>query len=437
MLKLEFDNLMAERIGQENGLQSSDLEQIDNLLPSAHKQLNNWRKTGDALFYDVVFDRNLPQGIAEKADWVSSRFENLVVLGIGGSALGLRCLAGALLSPFWNLRDSARRGGRPRLFVCDNIDPESFASLLDLIDVKKTCFVVISKSGRTTETAAQMFIAVERLKKALGNTWGKNVVAITDPESGELRKLAKEEKLASFDIPPKLGGRYSVMSPVGLFPAACVGIDVWALLSGAQEMAKRCEKESLSENPAYQIGAYHFWFDTQKHKPMSVMIPYSDGLMLAADWYAQLWAESLGKEGKGQTPVKALGATDQHSQVQLYMQGPADKVFTFVGTDSFRTKAQTTKIANPSEYFSYLSDHDLGSILKAEQRATSRALAQAKRPNLTVALPTIDAQHMGQFFMVYEIATALAGALYGINPFNQPGVELGKKLTREILSEGK
>jgi glucose-6-phosphate isomerase len=437
MLRLEFDHLMAETIGPENGLGPSDLAQIEKLLSPAHKRLKEWRGSGDALFYDVVFDPNLLQGIAEKADRVSSRFENLVVLGIGGSALGLRCLAGALLPPFWNLRDATGRGGRPRLFVCDNIDPDSFAGLLDLINVKKTCFVVISKSGRTTETAAQMFITMNRLKKVLGNTWGKNVVAITDPETGELRKLAREEKLTAFDIPPKLGGRYSVMSPVGLFPAACVGIDIEAVLSGAQEMAKRCEKESSTENPAYRIGAYHFWFDTKKGKPMSIMIPYSDALMLAADWYAQLWAESLGKEGKGQTPVKALGATDQHSQVQLYMEGPADKVFTFVGADSFRTDAQSTRIENPPQYFSYITGHDLGSILRAEQRATSSALTRAQRPNLTITLPTIDAHHMGQFFMVYEIATALAGALYGINPFDQPGVELGKKLTREILSKGK
>nr|HPQ81811.1 glucose-6-phosphate isomerase [bacterium] len=175
--------------------------------------------------------------------------------------------------------------------------------------------------------------------------------------------------------------------------------------------------------------------DTKKGKPISVMFPYSDSLTLFSDWYAQLWAESLGKGGKGQTPVKALGATDQHSQVQLYMEGPADKVLTFIGVDEFRIPSSETRIEEVTESFGYLKGHDLGSIIRAEQMATAQALAKAGRPNLTVSLPRVDAHHMGELFMAYEIATALAGALYDINPFDQPGVELGKVLTREMLTK--
>ena len=201
-------------------------------------------------------------------------------------------------------------------------------------------------------------------------------------------------------------------------------------------MAARCGEPVLTSNPAYELGGYHFWMDTKKGKPISVMLPYSDALMLTADWYAQLWAESLGKDGKGQTPVKALGATDQHSQVQLYMEGPADKVFTFIGTDSFRTPRDSTRIAEAEGPYAYLQDRDLGTIINAERRATSEALAKHGRPSVTVNFPKIDAHHLGEFFMLYETATAFAGALYEIDPFNQPGVELGKKLTREILSKG-
>ena len=173
--------------------------------------------------------------------------------------------------------------------------------------------------------------------------------------------------------------------------------------------------------------------DVRKQKPISVMMSYADALSLAADWYAQLWAESLGKEGKGQTPIKAVGSTDQHSQVQLYMEGPRNKVVTFLRAEAFRVEDAATRVQDAEGNLAYLNGHDLGEILRAEQRATAQALASAGRPSLTVSFPSIDAAHLGEFFMLYEIATAFAGALYGINPFDQPGVELGKKLTREIL----
>jgi glucose-6-phosphate isomerase len=435
MLSIDFSRLMAEKVGDASGLTAEDCNAVSKAAKGAHEKIQRWRKSQDAMFFDIVSDRSILKGIAEKAAEVVDGFENLVVLGIGGSALGLRCIAGALLSPFWNLQTAAERRSLPRLFVCDNIDPETFTALLKMLDMKRTCFTVISKSGATTETAAQMLIAIEKLRDELGEGWRKNLVVITDPLRGYLRDLCNDEKLASFPVPPKLGGRFSVLSPVGLFPAACVGIDVEAMLSGAQDMASRCAACDFEENPAYQIGGYHYWFDAKKAKPISVMISYSDALMLASDWYAQLWAESLGKEGKGQTPVGALGVTDQHSQVQLYMEGPSDKIFTFVGVESFRTPDSSTRIRNAGGAYEYLKGKDLGAILRAEQQATSEALAENGRPSLTITFPNIDARRLGQFFMLYEAATVFAGALYDINPFDQPGVELGKRLTREILSK--
>ncbi len=436
MLRIDCSKLMADAVGGENGLTSSDVESIEGRVSQAHERMQGWRKSGDAVFYDVVADDAQLAGIPEKASEVAERFDDLVVLGIGGSALGLKCAAAALLPPFWNLKTRAERGNKPRLFVCDNIDPESFSGLLDSLDMKRTCFTVISKSGGTTETAAQMHIAIERLESALGKAWKENLIAITDPKGGHLRELAAKEGLHTFAIPQTLGGRFSVLCPVGLFPAACVGMDVRAMVEGAREMAARCGEPILSSNPAYQVGGYCQWMDTKKGKSMSVMIPYADSLMLTSDWYAQLWAESLGKEGKGQTPVKALGATDQHSQVQLYMEGPADKVFTFVGTDSFRVAKESTTIDKAEGAYEYLLGKDLGTIINAERTATAEALAKHGRPSMEVRFPTVDAHHLGEFFMLYETATAFAGALYEINPFDQPGVELGKKLTREILSKG-
>ncbi len=436
MLKIDFKNMFSAAVGDEGGLTTTDIAAIDKSTAAAHEKLQEWRRTQDAIFYDIVSDTRILEGIPEAAKEISSRFDEFVVLGIGGSALGLRCASAALLPPYWNLRSKEQRGGKPRLFVCDNIDPETFAGLLDLVDIKRTCFAVISKSGTTTETASQFLVVLERLKRTVGEKWREHLVIITDPERGELRPMVRAEKLRSFAIPPKLGGRFSVLSAVGLLPAACAGMDIEGLVAGARSMASRCAAASLETNPAYQIGAYHHYLDTRKRKAISVMIPYSDALMLASDWYSQLWAESLGKQGHGQTPVKALGSTDQHSQVQLYMEGPKDKIFTFVGVESFRIDDKATRVSGADKAFSYIEGKDLGTILRAEQHATTEALARAGRPSLTVTFPTIDAHHLGEFFMLYETATAYAGALYGINPFDQPGVEMGKKLTKEILTKG-
>lgn len=434
MLQIDSANLMADAAGEKDGLTPAAMGAIAQAIPAAHQQLQAWRASQDAIFLDIVDAPDLLKGIPEAAARIAERFENLVVLGIGGSALGLRCAAQALLPPFWNLRTREARKGRPRLFVCDNIDPETFAGLLSTIDLTKSCFTVISKSGTTTETATQFLVALDSLKKAVGERWREHVAIITDPERGELRPMVAAENLLSFPIPPKLGGRFSVLSAVGLFPAACVGIDVKAMVAGAQAMARRCGTASLPENPAYLLGGTHHWFERHMGKPMSVMIPYADALTLASDWYAQLWAESLGKGGHGQTPVKALGATDQHSQVQLYMEGPKDKVFTFLGVERFRGEPDATRVTGASGTFAYLNGKEMGQILRAEQEATTKALAKCQRPSVTITFPAVDAQHVGEFFMLYEIATAFAGALSGINPFDQPGVELGKKLTREILS---
>jgi len=433
MLNINFDNLMSDVIGDENGITSKDLDSLREKTRGAHEKIQAWRKTGDAIFYDYVFDKDILGDMIDKGKATSGAFENVVILGIGGSALGLRCAAQALLPPFWNLLDGSNRGGHPRLFVCDNIDPDTISGLLGLLDIAKTCFVVISKSGRTTETASQFLVVLNKLEAAIGDNWKKNVVIITDPEAGELRPMVKAEGLLSFAIPPKLGGRFSVLSPVGLFPAACAGIDIAGLVEGARTMAERCAAADFEKNIAYQIGGYHYWLDLHKKKNVSVMMTYSDALMLASGWYVQLWAESLGKAGHGQTPVGALGTTDQHSQVQLYMEGPADKVFTIIGVDEFSSAADATCVKNTPQAFNYLEGKNLGTILNAERHATTGALTEVGRPNLTVTLPKIDAHHLGEFFMLYEIATAFAGALYEINPFDQPGVELGKKLTKEIL----
>ncbi|MBI4125897.1 MAG: glucose-6-phosphate isomerase [Deltaproteobacteria bacterium] len=410
--------------------------EFDALRPEvlrAHTVFQQWRKSGDAVFFDLPDLPGLTDGLHQKAKEIAERFDNLVVLGIGGSALGLRCLVQALLSPWHNLLDRKGRKGRPRLFVCDNIDPRTFALLLDHLDFSQTCFHIISKSGRTIETAAQFFIVLKYLQEKIGKSWRDHLVITTDAEGGELRPFVKKEGIASFSLPAKLGGRYSVLSAVGLFPAAVLGMPIDDLLKGARQMTERCAHAELDANAAYRLAAIHALLEKQGKK-ISVMMPYADGLSLFADWYVQLWAESLGKGGKGTTPVKSLGSTDQHSLLQLYMDGPNDKVTTFLRVEKFHDQKAMTTVRGVSENFSFLEGHDLGTILNVQQRATAQALAKANRPNLTVTLPELNARHMGQLLMVYQIATAFAGALAGSNPFDQPGVELSKKLTREMLT---
>ena len=431
MIKYSFDNSMSQTVGDEHGVSEKDWSRSEQLFSRAHNTLGAWRHTEDAVFFDMPKKAESFSQFADKALQVRENYDNVLVLGIGGSALGLGCLARATLHPYHNLMDKKSRGGLPRLFVCDNIDPDNFGNLIAMLDPQKTFVNVISKSGGTTETMSQFSIVLEWLKKSLGNGWKKNVAATTDPEKGKLRSFADENDLQSFSIPSKLGGRFSVISAVGLFPAACVGIDTAVVVRGAASMAKICENEDAEENPAYRLGGISFLLSEEKGKTVSVMMPYSDRLALFGDWYSQLWAESLGKDGRGQTVVKALGATDQHSQIQLYMEGPNDKLITFVTSENFERKDLT--IEEPFSSFEYLKGKSLGEILNAEQKATAKALASVGHPNITLTVDKVSAFSMGELFMLYEAACAYTGALMNIDPFNQPGVELGKKLTKEIL----
>jgi glucose-6-phosphate isomerase len=434
MLRFDFSSCMSDAIGWEHGVTSEDVASIQPRIASAHGELQKWRASKDAIFMDYPFEAGLAARLRKPAAEIRNSFDNLVVLGIGGSALGLRSLAQALLPPYANLLERKWRNNAPRLFVCDNIDPDYFGSLLEVIDVKDTCFHVISKSGNTTETMSQFFVVLPILKARLGRKWKDHLYVITDPEVGPLRKFAAEEDIQSFEVPRKLGGRYSALSAVGLLPAACVGIDIEGVIDGAREMVRTCSGTVLDSNPAYKNSAVALLMDEKKGKTISVMMPYADRLALFADWYAQLTGESLGKNGLGITPVKALGSTDQHSQIQLYMEGPNDKVITFIGVEKFQ---KTVSVTNVMESFEHLKGHDLGGILQALQKASTQALTSNRRPNITITVPAVTPQAIGELFMFYEIGTAFLGALLRINPFDQPGVELGKKLTKKILQENR
>ncbi len=428
-IRFDFTNATADAVRPEHGVAAADLEPVAARLPEAHAALAALRASGEVAFFDLPYRAESVQRVKDVAAQVAGRFDTVVVLGIGGSALGTIALRTALCHPLYNELPELRRG-TPRLFVEDNVDPDRLSGLLDVLDPKRTLFIVISKSGSTVETMSQLLLA----RSLLGGEMKENVVAITDESKGSLRPIADAECLASLEVPDGVGGRFSVLSPVGLLPAAICGIDIDELLAGAADADKgRCAAASLDENDAYMAAAVEYVLDRKGHN-LSVMMPYASALRDVADWYCQLWAESLGKTPDvGPTPVKALGVTDQHSQVQLYREGPNDKVFCFLRVEKFKAELEIPAGYEDVEALSYIGGHTFNELIEFERIGTALALTDAARPNYTITLPAVTPYALGQLFHMLEVKAAMAGQLYGINAFNQPGVEVGKVLAYGLM----
>jgi glucose-6-phosphate isomerase len=440
-LRLDYTNMLADVIGPEHGITHQELEQLQPLADKIHRQLKARRTQGELPFMDLPYQAAELSKLTELADRIRQDFEVLVVIGIGGSALGPQALHQALNHPYHNLlpRPPCRN---PRLFFCDNVDPEQLQGLMDILPLERTAINVITKSGATAETMSTFLVFREELVNRLGKeACAARIIATTDPVKGALRQIAQAEGYATLDIHPGVGGRFSVFTPVGLLPAAASGIDVAELLAGAAFMDKLCDIPHLQNNPAYMNAGLQYLANTRKGKSLSVMMPYSSRLEYTADWYRQLWAESLGKKyslsGKvvnvGPTPVSALGATDQHSQIQLYMEGPADKVISFIRVESFSHSLPIPHAFAEQEGIGYLGGHHIGELLLAEHTATALALSHNQRPNCTLSMPELNPFTMGQLLYLLEVQTAFSGALYGINPFDQPGVEEGKQATYALM----
>jgi glucose-6-phosphate isomerase len=432
-LRIDYSNMMVSPGGIDPELWNGAAKQFE----TAKRGFDVLRAVGSVGFPDLPSDDTLLAQVENFSKKARGKYEDVVILGIGGSALGPVALRTALRPSGWNMLDDKARGGYPRLHVLDNVDPETIAALLDRLRLKRTLFIVTSKSGGTAETMAQFLIVHDRITRKKVDV-KKHVVFVTDPTHGALRPLAERLKVPALDIPANVGGRFSVLTPVGTLPAALIGIDVRSLLAGAGEMAKRCESADLAKNPAGVYATLQWLADTTLAKRIVVFMPYSDPLRDFAAWFVQLWAESLGKQRPdgtpvGSTPLAALGATDQHAQVQLFMEGPADKTVTFVAVEKRGTDVTIPKAFPEVKELGYLGGHSLGELIDIEQRATAGALATRGRPNMTIQLERVDASHVGQLMMLLEIATSYAGQLYGIDAFNQPGVELGKQFAYALL----
>ena len=365
--------------------------------------------------------------IAESARWLAG-YDSVIQVGIGGSALGNLMLNQALLDGFYNER---ARG--PRFYLADNPDPDKTSSIWERVKEGRVALVGVSKSGATAETMTQfLWYRRELLKKGQSDA---DVLVITDPERGIFRAFAGGSRCRVMELPPSVGGRYSVLCPAGLVTAAALGVDAPALLAGAAGMRKfLTEEKSFDKNPALRLAAVHLLHE-RKGRPMSVLMPYSSKMAYFAEWYAQLWAESLGKKGRGTTPVRALGAIDQHSQVQLYTEGPFDKVVTFLGVERYRTEMRIPQGYADIPDVSFLSGHTQNELIKAEQSATAYALMKSGHPSNTITLPEVNAFTVGELLYLFEVMTAFAGELLDINAFDQPGVEEGKNATYALLGK--
>ncbi|MCL4458109.1 MAG: glucose-6-phosphate isomerase [Nitrospirae bacterium] len=420
MIKIDFSNLMQNSIGK-NGLISDDFDRID--IKKINDAIRS-RKYPELEFFDLhKADTSQIKELGRHA----GGFENFILLGIGGSALGPRSIMDSL-RPFHNFKN------KPRVFIYDNVDPVTLKNILDIADLKNTVINVITKSGSTAETIASFMIIWQKLKEQSLKA-EDHIIVTTDTEKGNLRKIVNEYGLRSLPVPQGVGGRYSVLSAVGLLLAEAIGVYSGEMLKGAKDIHDRCVTPDLRQNPAYMFASGLYLTQQLKNRNITVIMPYADRLKSFSEWFCQLWAESLGKEGRGFTPYPSVGTTDQHSQLQLWMEGPEDKIVVFLSVEDYGADIEIPAVFQDMEGLSYLSGHTLGELIKIEQEASEIALTKRGRPSITIKLPKIDACHLGQLFHFFEISTAVTGLLYGINPFNQPGVEEGKNLTYGMMGK--
>ena len=438
---IDTARLYQKGVGAE-GVAPPELDALTPELKRIHRELT--RKSEGIL--DAEFAcLNLHAGMQETLPQIQSmaerigHFEDVAVIGIGGSSLGAKAVHQALTS-------APSGAAVPALHFLENTDPYHLQKLLQHRKAENVAIICISKSGATIETVAQYLILREWLEKKLGTDEARrHQWIVTDPAQGWLRELATRENIPSLPVPPRVGGRYSVMTAVGLLPLAAAGIDIRAMLNGAAANAARCSADQPDTNPALEITALFYLLDTTRNKRLSIMMPYADPLQLFGDWYRQLWAESLGKriENKpgnataGTLPVTALGSVDQHSQLQMYLESPLDKFFTFMALDAWEHDLTIPASEENPRTFPYLAGKHLSDVVEAEFQATRQVITDTGHPNMTLRLPALNAHVLGQLIDLYQRITVYTGLLYGINPLDQPAVEKGKKLAIQFLRGGK
>lgn len=442
-ISIDYNNIMSDTIGSEHGITKTELQLLVEPVKEIMNNINDRKVVGK----DFLGFLNLPykskeeiQPIISTADRLASISDIHIVLGIGGSYLGANALIKALLSPYYNELPREKRNNRPRIyFEGNNIDSDSIYSLMELLPKDKPKDIsehysinVISKSGGTLETAVAFRIFQHKIKQTYGNEHNKYIVATTDIKKGNLREIVNHEGYESFVIPDDVGGRYSVLTPVGLLPASITGIDIYELLEGARFMAERCKTDNVYKNPALSLASFYYLL-YKKGKNISLLSIWNKSLEYIGYWYDQLVSESLGKGGVGRVPITGVNTRDLHSRGQQIQDGARNTVITNLITKKFNTNIQIKHDDKNLDGLNYLTGKTLPQMIEGAYLGTNYAYTKDKRPNMNIIIPEVNAFTIGQLFYMFELATIVEGYLLGINPMDQPGVESYKKFMFGIL----
>ncbi|OED34924.1 hypothetical protein AB834_05665 [PVC group bacterium (ex Bugula neritina AB1)] len=450
-LRFDFSYLLENKIGEENGLSKKNIQDSEPLLQKAFNHLSEIRQGKVLPHNEPALFTQLPYQSSEELEkiktWaknIKSKYENIISIGIGGSYLGNKTLQESLSHPYYNECSSARNGFPKIYFAGDNLDPARLKGLLDIIDIKSTHFLIISKSGNTIEPMGTFAVLLDAIQKSGGNI-KEDITAITSEDTGMLCDMVKSHGWKSFPIPYGVGGRWSVLSTVGLVTAAVAGINIDSLLEGSREMDKLCQKESIEDNPAALYALLHHLLHKNKGKNLGVIMPYANALKSVSDWYVQLLAESLGKKfnletqvvHEGRTPIPALGTTDMHAQTQQHCEGDNSRVITFIEIEEQASAQGLTipDVFSPETPISSISNRKMQDLLHMACLSNEEALAQAERPTCSIVLPEITPFYMGQLLYFFEYATAFEGELLNVNAYDQPGVEGYKKVMKSMLKK--
>jgi glucose-6-phosphate isomerase len=436
LISFDFGNSLSSKIG-DLGITEAEIAAASDLQKKALQQFKKWQDDETYGFFDLPEDDSPIDEICDVFDLLPEEIDTLLHIGIGGSSLGPITIQQALdnhLTPKLPIRFNS-------VVIQENIDPEGFAIRLHELDLTRTAINVVSKSGGTIETLANFIAAKEEIQRCLGSDdIGDRIIINTENLDGILAGISKELGTHLIKLPHNVGGRFSVLTAVGLLPAKAMGIDAHQMLAGASAMREAIFSAKGSDDPAFLAAFLPYYFN-KKGINIHVIFPYSELLGGFAKWCCQLLGESLGKatdrSGKkvnvGMTPTPSVGSVDQHSLLQLYMEGPADKFVTFFRVENFRCDFSMKYLPHSQLDKSHTENLQLGDILNAEQSSTGEALALEGRPSACVSLPELNPHTLGQLFYFMEIATAYGAELWNLDAFDQPGVEASKLLTVKKL----
>ncbi|GIW21692.1 MAG: glucose-6-phosphate isomerase [Candidatus Sericytochromatia bacterium] len=429
-IKLDYNYLMSDFIGQE-GISKSEIEKsIEKLKIASDNFWNRKGKGNDFLgFIDLPdYNKNELDNIIKVASEFSNKIDSLIILGIGGSYLGTKAIFDALKPNYYNELSKEKRKYPKVYFEGNNLDANSINNLFELIEEKKEKFgiVVISKSGTTIETAVAFRLFQQKAKEFYGSNYNEYIIAITDKSKGKLKEIADKDGYKTFVIPDNVGGRYSVLTPVGLLPSAMFGINIEELLKGAKFMKEICSSSNVYENPAYMYALLQYLM-YKKRKNISIMAMWSKSIESLGFWYDQLCAESLGKEEKGRIPITVVNTRDLHSRGQQIQEGQRNMIVTNVFIERLRKDIIFPNDKENIDGLNYLQGKCIHDMLKGAFEGTNFAYLKEKRPTIDIILPRLNEFTIGQFFYMLEVSTVIEGYLLDINPLDQPGVEAYKK----------